>query len=474
MQNNDIRVDVAIIGAGTAGLNALKEVRNAGKSFVLIDHGPLGTTCARVGCMPSKAALHAGGLWQGHAFVGANARQIRPDDVTQDALWNAARKTRDMLAAGAAQRTVVAAGNHLLMGEARFAAPDTLDVDGRRVTADAFVIATGSRPVVPAFLREVQDRLLTTDTLFELDRLPRSIGILGLGAIGLEIGLALSRLGVRVVAGDLKPLPAGITDPEIGARAAQYFADAPGMTMWLGQAIQVARSADGVAISNGERTEQVDVILAALGRKPSTDGLRLELAGVALNEQGQPRIDPHSMHVAGSALYFAGDVLADRPLMHEAADEGAIAGWNAARHGAAHGFQRRVPLSIVFSDPDIAAVGLRFDQLDIEQTVIGVASGQNNGRARVLGAEQNLLRVYAARADGRLLGASIFATRGEHVAHLLAWAIQRGESADSLLEMPFYHPAIEEMLHSALSDIVKQRASVRSSPAGLRDLGRQA
>jgi dihydrolipoamide dehydrogenase len=92
----------------------------------------------------------------------------------------------------------------------------------------------------------------------------------------------------------------------------------------------------------------------------------------------------------------------------------------------------------------------------------------------VLGAEQNLLRLYAARADGRLLGASIFATRGEHVAHLLAWAIQRGETADSLLEMPFYHPAIEEMLQSALADIVKQRGPARSGPAGLLDLGRAA
>lgn len=460
-----MRVDVAIIGAGTAGGNALKEVKSAGKSFVLIDHGPLGTTCARVGCMPSKAVLHAGAIWQGHAGAAACEAEIRPD-----ALWSAAIRTRDALAGGAASRTAAAAGEHLLMGRARFVAPDTVEVDGRRVTANAFVIATGSKPVLPAFLQDVQERVLTTDALFELEALPRSVGILGLGAIGLEIGLALSRLGVRVVAGDVKSQLAGIADPEVGARAAAHFGKAGNLTMWPGRPVTVSRAPGGVSISNGEATEQVEWVLAALGRKPALEALRLDLAGIDLDDKGMPTVDPHTMRAGQSALYFAGDAVGDRALLHEAADEGAIAGWNAARHGAGMRFQRRVPLSIVFSDPDIAAVGKAFGQLDLGRTIIGSSLGQANGRARVMGAEHNLVRIYADRANGTLLGASIFATRGEHVAHLLAWAIQRGETAESLLEMPFYHPTIEEMVQSALADIVKQQAIARKSPVGLRAL----
>lgn len=472
MRNTDIDVDVVIIGAGTAGLNALKEVKRAGKTHVLIDHGPLGTSCARVGCMPSKAALHAGGLWQGHAFIGAGVRQML--DVTgPDDLWRAARSTRDALASGAATRTVAAAGDSLLIGQARFIAPDAVTVNGRTVRANAFVIATGSSPIVPAFLRDLQERVLTTDSLFELETLPRAVGILGMGAIGLEIGLALSRLGVRIVAGDLKSMPAGIADPEIGARAIQHFAHAKDLTMWLGQPIEVNRTAGGISMSNGVATEQVDWILAALGRKPALEGLHLDAAGVTLDEHGQPEIDPTTLRAGQSALYFAGDVTADRPLQHEAADGGVIAGWNAARHGAAARFHRRVPLSIVFSDPDIAFVGMPFDHLDLEHIVIGSASGQGNGRSRVMGAEDNLVRIYADRTSGTLLGASIFAVEGEHIAHLLGWAIQRGETAEDLLEMPFYHPTIEEMVQSALSDIVNQQAIRRTAPPGMRLLNRE-
>jgi dihydrolipoamide dehydrogenase len=316
----------------------------------------------------------------------------------------------------------------------------------------------------------VEDRVLTTDTLFDMDVLPRSVGIVGLGAIGLEIGLALSRLGVRVVAGDIKEVPASIGDPEIATHALSYFANSPNLTMWLGKPLHVRRSANGVSLSNGEDTEEVEWLLAALGRTPSVAGLQLEAAGLALDVHGMPSIDPHTMRAGQSSLYFAGDVSADRSLLHEAADEGAIAGWNAARHDSPSRFRRRTPLAIVISDPDLASVGLPFNQLNLEQTVIGTASGKSNGRSRVIGAEHNLVRIYADRRSGKLLGAGIFAVRGEHIAQLLAWAIQRGETADGLLEMPFYHPTIEEMVQSALSDIVRQRGVAKAGPAGMQFL----
>lgn len=472
MARKEMHVDVAIIGAGTAGLNALREVKKAGKSFLLIDHGPLGTTCARVGCMPSKAVLHAGGLWQERFGIdpGEQAPPMATDKANQ--LWRAARSTRDMLAGGAAKRTVAAAEEHLLMGHAQFVAPGIVDVDGTRVSADAFVIATGSEPVVPAFLEALRDKVLTTDTLFELDALPRTIGVLGLGAIGLEISLALSRLGVRVVAGDLRNAPAGIVDPEIALKATEHFSSSPNLTMWLGHKVDVKRDGDRLAISNGQDSETVDCVLAALGRQPALRTLRLDKAGIALDPNGQPIIDRNSMCAGENALYFAGDIDPNRPLMHEAADEGAIAGFNAAHHAASHRFRRRTALSIVFSDPDIAAVGVPFDQLDLEDVVIGSASGASNGRSRILGAEYGMVRIYAQRGSGTLLGASVFSERGEHLAHLLACGIQFGMTAQQMLELPFYHPTMEEMVQSALQDIVKQQGGSDDSLAGLPLLDR--
>ncbi|HEY0883730.1 MAG TPA: FAD-dependent oxidoreductase, partial [Ramlibacter sp.] len=355
--------------------------------------------------------------------------------------------------------TRAAAGERLLMGTARFVEPGEIDVDGQRVRARAFVVATGSRPVVPPALAALGERLLTTDSLFELERLPRSVGIVGLGAIGLEMGLALSRLGVRVVAGDLLDTVAGIVDPAVRERALQRFGRE--LPMWLGHPMEAHAVPDGVRVSTAERSETVEVVLAAIGRRPNVERLDLAQAGVALDAKARPQVDAATLRAGGTCVFLAGDVHPDRPLMHEAADEGVIAAQGAlalldGRPPAAA--VRRVPLSIVFSDPDVAAVGVPFDRLP-DGAVVGTAEGSGNGRSRILGATDSLVRLYAERGSGTLVGASLIATHGEHLAHLLAWAIQRRESASSLLEMPYYHPSVEEMLQSALKDVASRLAT---------------
>lgn len=460
--SSSITVDVAVIGAGTAGITAFSQLRRLGLSAVVIDHGPLGTTCARVGCMPSKAALHAGHQWANlQALLGEASTPAGA--ATPDDLWRHARKTRDLLAGNRARHTRDVAGDRLLMGAARFTGPESVDVDGQAIRARAFVVATGSRPVVPQALAELNDRLLTTDSLFDLDTLPASVGVLGLGAIGLEMGLALSRLGVRVVAGDMKSLPAGITDPGIGTRAIECFGKE--MTMWLGRPVETIPRQQAIELRSGTETARVDVVLAALGRRPNVEGLDLRMAGVPLDAHGQPVLDAQTLRAGSSAVFLAGDVSAIRPLMHEAVDEGLVAARAAARWlgGQPDGDlpPRRTPLVIVFSDPDIATAGQAYDTLDPDRTVIGSAQGDANGRSRIMGAEGNLVRLYVDRSNGRLLGAGMLATRGEHLAHLLAWAIQRGETVESLLAMPYYHPSIEELVQSALKDASRQLASSR-------------
>lgn len=451
-----IRTEIAVIGAGTAGGNAFNAIKQAGRSTVLIDRGPLGTTCARVGCMPSKAALHAGHCWNAlRALTGTDLDGVRAND-----LWRAAMATRDALASGAAQRTRTAAGDRLVIGTARFVEPGVLDVDGRRVEAQAFVIATGSRPVLPTTLAALGERVLTTDTLFARSELPPSIGIVGLGAIGLELGLALSRVGVRVVACDVQPGIGGIRDPMVQERAVERFGRE--LRMWLGAPMRARIVDEAVEIASGEQRDTVDMVLAALGRRPNVEGLELARAGAALDDVGQPVLDPVTLRAGAAPLFFAGDVNPDRPLLHEAADEGLIAARGALAHVAGAPAElpaRRIPLSIVFSDPDVCAVGTPFDRLAPADVVIGTAQGSANGRSRIMGAPGNLIRVYAHRGTGRLLGAALLTTRGEHIAHLLAWAMQRGETVAGLLELPFYHPTIEELLQSALKDAAAQLAA---------------
>ncbi|ENO90228.1 dihydrolipoyl dehydrogenase [Thauera linaloolentis] len=468
----DIHTDVAVIGAGTAGLYVLREIRRARRSFVLIDQGPLGTTCARVGCMPSKVALHAGGLWAARADmarmgVGGTGRL----ELDTARIWAALRAQRDQFSGSAADKARSAAGEFLLEGRARFIEPTLLAVDTanglQRIRATSVVIATGSRPVRPAWLDPVREHVVSTDELFELDALPASIGILGLGAIGLEMGLALSRLGIEVVGADLADSVAGIADSAVSERALATFSRQ--MALWLGVPVSVSRGGRGVVVRSGERSAEVDLLLAALGRRPNTDGLGLVEAGFPLDQRGAPVFDSSTLQIGDLPVFIAGDANGERPLMHEAADEGAIAGYNASRPAPMR-FARKVALGIAFSSPDVAAVGARLSQLDADEIVIGTASGEGNGRARILHAQDGLLRVYADRRDGRLLGAAMVTAGGEHLAHLLAWAIQRKETARGLLALPFYHPVIEEMLQSALQDIVRQLPQTSAGdaiPAGL-------
>ncbi len=465
---SEIRTEVAIIGAGTAGLYALREVRRAGRSFTLIDHGPLGTTCARVGCMPSKVALHVAALWQARqelsrfGMSGGDSLQL---DLART--WAQLRAQRDRFTDSASQKARNAAGEHLIEGRARFIEPTLLEVNTRqgpqRVRADAVVIATGSRPQLPAWLEPVRERLVTTDELFELQQLPPRVGVLGLGAIGLEMGLALARLGVQVTAVGGSSL-AGIDDPQVAARAQAHFAKE--MTLWLGPPASVTATEQGVLLRSGEQAAEVDLLLVAVGRRPNTDTLNLAEAGLSLDQRGLPLFDPATLQLGDWPVFIAGDANGQRALLHEAADEGAIAGFNAARQ-LRRRWQRKVPLGIVFANPDVASVGARLSQLDPQHTLIGSASGEHNGRLRILGGEDSLLNIYADRASGRLLGAALLCNGGEHLAHLLAWAIQRGESAQSLLQMPFYHPVVEELLATALQEIAKHFPNTDDLPMGL-------
>lgn len=455
---HEVSVDVAIIGAGTAGLYALREVRRAGKTFALIDSGPLGTTCARVGCMPSKVALHAAELWRmrnEHAEYGIQGSEQL--SIDRDQAWQKVRSMRDNFAGRGEANARKAGGEHLIMGRAHFIEPTLLSVateqGEQRIRAGAVIIATGSRPVVPGFLQPFAEHCITTDDLFEQEQLPQRLGVLGLGAIGLEMGLAMARMGVEVFAADMADNIAGIADPEVGAAALEIFRKE--IDIHLGAAAALGEADQGVLLKTAAGDIAVDKVLVALGRRPNVDGLNLAEAGFELDERGMPLYNPATMQVGDLPVFITGDANAQRTLMHEAADEGAMAGYNAAR-GLQQAFKRKTPLGIAFTQPDIVSVGQRFDELDADKILIGSATTEGNGRSRILTSERGVLRIYADATEGRLLGAAMVGPRGEHVAQLLAVAMEQGMTAQQLLQIPYYHPVVEEMIQSALQDIARQ------------------
>lgn len=445
--------DVAIIGAGTAGLSALREVRKKTERFVIVNDGPYGTVCARVGCMPSKALIEAANTFarrKQFADFGIRGGEQLQADIP--AVLQRVRRLRDQFVAGARKLTD-SVGERSIAGKAQFIAPDTLQVGDRQLRAKAIVVAAGSRPVVPKEWPDLGERLITTDSLFELQDLPASIAIVGLGPIGMELSQALARLGIRVIAFSDSADIGGLTDSEVSKHALAALRE--DVEVHIGPRVTLQKQTDGVRVTSGEYSVVVDAVFAAMGRRPNLEDLHLDRLGVALDERGLPAIDAHSMQVAKLPVYIAGDVDATLPLQHEANDEGHIAGFNAAR-GSAESFRRRVPLGIVFCDPQLAVIGTACRDLDRDQTIIGAADFTRQGRAIVAAANRGLLRVYVDKNSSRLVGAELCTPHAEHFAHLLALAIERSSTVADMLRMPFYHPTLEEGLRTALRDAASQ------------------
>ena len=194
-------------------------------------------------------------------------------------------------------------------------------------------------------------------------------------------------------------------------------------------------------------------VLAAAGRRPKLEELNLPSTGLELDHRGRPAWDPRTTQCGDAPIFMAGDVSGHIPLLHEASDEGRIAGANSMLYPDVAAHVRRTELAIAFTDPQMGMVGLRHDQLDLPNVEIGAVSFANQGRSRVMGQNRGLMRVYGDRECCCIIGAEMFGPRVEHMAHLLAWMAQERIPVQRALQMPFYHPVVEEGLRTALRDL---------------------
>lgn len=464
-----LHTDIAILGAGTAGLAAYRAAKAAGKRALLIEGGPYGTTCARVGCMPSKLLIAAAEAAHQAAHTAPFGVHVEGEvTVNGEEVMDRVKRERDRFVGFVLEGVENIPAEDKIRGYARFESDTVLRVDDHtEIHASRVVIATGSRPSVPPPFRALGDRLVLNDDVFAWDDLPRRVAVFGPGVIGLELGQALARLGVEVRVFGVSGSLGGISDPQVRHSARKIFQqefyldpDARVLeTQRVGDEVEVRY----VTLDNGERTERFDYALVATGRRPNVDGLGLENTSLQLNAQGVPLFDRDTMQAGDSAIFIAGDANADAPLLHEAADEGRIAGENAARYPEVRQGLRRAPLAVVFSDPQIALAGQGHARLTPGTFVTGEVDFGDQGRSRVMLKNRGLLHVYADIATGRFLGAEMVGPSAEHIGHLLAWAVQQEQTVARMLEMPFYHPVIEEGLRTALRDAAAKLARAQEA-----------
>lgn len=447
------KVDVVIIGSGTAGLSALREVQKKTDKFVLINSGDWGTTCAARGCMPSKALIEAANAYHRRhdfaAFGFTGAENVKADIP---AVLARVRRLRDDFVKGP-EAVPGKLGERAISSRARLLGPNFVQVGERKIAANNIILAPGSRPVVPKAWETFGKRILTTDSLFELSDLPQRIAVVGLGALGIEMAQALSRLGCSVAGFDAVETLAGLSDPEIISFLRQTLEQE--FPVYLGSAAQLSESGGDIKVSNAAGSFTADAVLAAVGRRPNIDDIGLETLGVTLNERGLPDVNPTTLQIGNLPVWLAGDANGALALQHEAADEGYIAGRNATAQ-TSKSYCRRTELAIVFSSPSVARVGGSMADLDPERTATGSVDFSRQGRARTAETAAGLMHVYADTKTGRLTGAEMCAPAGEHLAHLLALAIQKELTVREMLAMPFYHPVLEEGLRTALRDLARQ------------------
>lgn len=466
-----LHTDIAVIGAGTAGLAAYRAARAAGKRALLIEGGQYGTTCARVGCMPSKlliAAAEAAHLAEHTAPFGVHVTGV---SVNGAQVMDRVKRERDRFVGFVVDSVENIPAEDKLRGYARFVSDTVLRVDEHtEVHAASVVIATGSRPSVPGGFQALGDRLIVNDDVFAWDDLPRRVAVFGPGVIGLELGQALARLGVDVRVFGVSGSLGGISDPQLRQHARKVFQgefyldpDARVLhTTRVGDEVEVRY----VALDNSERTERFDYALVATGRRPNIDNLDLQNTSLKLDARGVPLFNRETMQAGDLPIFIAGDANADAPLLHEAADEGRIAGENAARFPNVREGLRRAPLAVVFTDPQIALAGAGYGRLTPGTFVIGEVDFSDQGRARVMLKNKGMLHVYADIESGRFLGAEMVGPGAEHIGHLLAWAVQQELTVAQMLDMPFYHPVVEEGLRTALRDAAAKLAQAQKA---LRD-----
>lgn len=441
--------DVVVIGCGTAGSRAARVAGQAGARVLAVDSAEeLGGLCILRGCMPTKTLLETAHrlheIRDAERF-GIVAAPPSLDFAAHMARMRALVKRFQRAKVGGVER----APHQLRRGVARFVDAHTVEIDGDPVRARAFVIASGSvvRPL-PIAVDEGAP-VVDSDGMFLLEEPPETAVVLGAGAVGMEFAQWLARIGSRVTLINRSPILSRI-DPELGKEL--HAALAEELEVCVPAVLQRIELVEGKAVvhafSDGaSRTYTADLVLNALGRMPSYEGLGLQELGAHPELPVAPTQASSLPHV-----FVAGDATGRRMILHEANLEGEVAGRNAARiAGVLDGELERYdatipPVDVIFSDPPFASVGRSQQTCEREGIPHRTAIKRfpEQGRGIVMGAQHGALKLIAEPDGGKVLGCQIVGPRADDLIHLPATIMSLGASVRDMHRVPWYHPTLAE------------------------------
>jgi pyruvate/2-oxoglutarate dehydrogenase complex dihydrolipoamide dehydrogenase (E3) component len=454
--------DFLVLGGGSAGFNAARLAESLGLKSIIVDGAPeLGGLCILRGCMPSKTLLYMAEVL--HLAQKGKTFGLKIPSATADMKAIHARKKRIIADFASYREKALTAGKfELIRAHARFTDPHTVELtNGRSLRARHILISTGSQPSVPPVPGLAETPFWTSDEVLDLNFIPKSVIVLGGGIVACELSQFLNRIGTRVV---LLQRSINILRDHSNAASdvVQQAMKDEGIDLFAGTHLQrVWHDKRGVGVeflcAGKVVTRRADHLFNALGRQPNTSSLNLAAAGVETRITGQIVINRWQQSTA-SHIYAAGDCSGPAEIVHVAIQQGELA----ARHAA--GIRKLKPidygllLNVVFTDPQLATIGVLERELDIKKTKYLVATYPFNdhGKSILMEANYGYVKIIAEPQRGRILGAEIVGKDAGELIHCFSGPLAMRATVFDLLRAPWYHPTLAEIITYPLEEIAEK------------------
>ena len=450
--------DLIVVGCGPAGEKAGAQAAYFGKRVAVIERAEHpGGSCINTGTVPSKtlreSALYFSGLKQ-RGLYGIDY-SLKENLTVQDFMHHE-REVVEMERARILKNLALHKID-LVRGQAAFENARTVSVLGsagsRTLRGEVVLISTGSKPHRPAEISFDDIHTFDSDTFLQMDRIPKSLAVIGGGVIGCEYASIFRALGVDVTLVDGRDRLLPFLDPEISDRLRDRLTDL-GMDFWFNERpVKTENSASGVTLSmKSGKVLQTEAALFAAGRRAAVDGLALERAGLALNDRGYiPVDDNYRTSVPG--VYAAGDVIGFPALASTSMEQGRVA----VCHAFGFKYKQRVASMLpmgIYTIPEISAAGETEESCKEKKIdyVVGRAHYENNARGHITGDTAGMLKLIFARADKKLLGMSIIGENATELIHIGMMVLDNGLTIDEFIEQVFNYPTLSELYKYAAYD----------------------
>ncbi len=444
--------DVIILGGGSAGYSAADTAQRQGARVAIVDPGPLGGLCILRGCMPTKTLLRSSDVMS--LMMRAREFGLHPVDAKADLSSIIDRKNK--LIDEFANYRIEQLHNprfDLIQERGEFVSSNEIKAGSRRLTADSIIIATGSvinRDFPVPGLND--SHCLTSDDVLTLREQPKSMIVLGGGPVAVELAQFFQRIGTQVTLIQRSSHILSTGDEDL-ARPVEERLREEGMQVFTDTRLlkveEIQPGQKRIIFEHGgrEQTVEAETILQALGRKPNVDGLNLEAAGVETGRRGEVKVDAE-MRTSQRHIFATGDVNGEHEIVHIAIEQGEIASHNALHPDAPRQYDDRLKTSVVFTDPQVASVGLSEKECKARGIEYRAASYPFNdhGKSMCLGETHGHVKLLADPASGKLIGGHIVGPEAGELIHQLVAIMYYNGTMEDMLRKPYYHPTLSEIL----------------------------